>query len=66
MKKYAPNRMDITAKLNMLRFYRESTPAVAAVPSTPSKKMESPVDSVKTAKRDEFPVRPVQKKKSQK
>ena len=58
--------MDITAKLNMLRFYRESTPAVAAVPSTPNRKVAPATESIQKAKEAEFPVRPDQKKKSQK
>jgi hypothetical protein len=59
--------MDITEKLESLRFARESTPAVAAVPSAPLKKSESAVESIKEAKKHEFPVVPgSQKKKSPK
>ena len=60
--------MDITAKLDALRFARESTPAVAAVPSAPHKKSETAVESIKKAKEAEFPVKPGagEKKKSPK
>jgi hypothetical protein len=58
--------MDISNKMNMLRFYREATPAIASVPSAPQKKMECAVESVQSAKRNEFPVAPEQKKKSKK
>jgi hypothetical protein len=57
--------MDITEKLDALRFARESTPAVAAVPSSSPKKQEC-VMSVKQAKEAEFPVKPSEKKKSPK
>ena len=60
--------MDICDKLEALRFARESTPAVAAVPSAPPKKMEAAVQTVKDAKMAEFPVQPhkSEKKKSPK
>lgn len=58
--------MDISAKLNHLRFCRETTPAVRAVPSAPQQKSESAVESIQKAKQSEFPVKPeTQKKKSQ-
>jgi len=60
--------MDITAKLDALRFARESTPAIASVPSAPHKKSETAVESIKKAKEAEFPVKPGagEKKKSPK
>ena len=59
--------MDISAKFNYLRFKRDTTPAVASVPSAPLKKLESAVETIKEAKRTEFPVKPdSQKKKSNK
>jgi hypothetical protein len=55
--------MDISNKINMMRFYREATPAVAAVPSAPVKKSEAAVETIQQAKRAEFPVRPATEKK---
>ena len=57
--------MDISNKLNKLRFVRESTPAVAAVPSAPHIKSQPATESIQKAKMAEFPVAP-QKKKSSK
>ena len=55
--------MDISNKISMLRFFRESTPAVAAVPSAPPKKSESAVESIQEAKKAECPVKPGSEKK---
>ena len=49
---------DVSAELERLRHFREVTPAAAAVPSQPPKVMKSKVESVKEAKKKEFPVAP--------
>jgi hypothetical protein len=49
---------DIAGEIARFREKRETTPAVAAVPSAPPKKMMSSVESVKEAKAKEFPVAP--------
>ena len=49
---------DISAELERLRHHREVTAPVAATPSAPAKAMKSSVESVKEAKRKEFPVAP--------
>lgn len=49
---------DISAELERLRHHREVTAPVAATPSAPAKAMKSSVESVKEAKRKEFPVKP--------
>lgn len=49
---------DISAELEKLRGVRETTPPVAAVPSAPPKELKSVVESVKDAKKKEFPVKP--------
>jgi hypothetical protein len=51
-------KADISAELNKLREVRETTPPVAAVPSAPVKVLKSAVESVKDAKKKEFPVTP--------
>lgn len=51
-------RDDISREIERLKVSREETPAVAAVPSAPLKKSKSAVESVKEAKRAEFPVVP--------
>lgn len=59
--------MDISKKLEALRLAREETPAVAAVPSTPARKIEAAAESIQQAKASEFPVAPsAQKKKTKK
>lgn len=50
---------DISAELERLRHHREVTAPVASTPSAPPKAMKSSVESVKEAKRKEFPVAPV-------
>lgn len=49
---------DISAEIEKLRGAREETPAAASVPSAPLKKMKPAVESIKQAKRNEFPVAP--------
>ena len=49
---------DISAEIERLRGAREETPAVAAVPSAPPKKLKAAAESIKEAKRTEFPVAP--------
>ena len=49
---------DISREIERLKVGREETPAVAAVPSAPLKKSKSAVESVKEAKKREFPVAP--------
>jgi hypothetical protein len=51
-------KADISAELTKLREVRETTPPVAAVPSAPVKELKSTVESVKEAKKREFPVKP--------
>lgn len=55
--------MDISEKINMLKGKREETPAIASVPSAPTKKYRSAVESVKKAKAEEFPIQPTSEKK---
>lgn len=57
---------DISREIERLKVNREETPAVAAVPSAPPKKSKSAVESIKEAKKAEFPVAPedVKSKKS--
>ena len=49
---------DISAEIERLRNSREDTPAMAAVPSVPQRKMKAAVESIKEAKSKEFPVMP--------
>ena len=49
---------DIAAEIQKLKGVREETPAPAAVPSAPIKKSKAAVESVKEAKKAEFPVMP--------
>lgn len=49
---------DISVEIERLRNMRETTPAVASVPSAPLRKMKSAVSSIKEAKAREFPVMP--------
>ena len=51
-------KSDISMELERLRHHREVTPAPAAVPSAPPKSVKSKVESVKEAKKAEFPVAP--------
>jgi hypothetical protein len=54
-------KKDISEQIQGLRRMREETPAPAAIPSAPAEKTRSKpaVESVKEAKRSEFPVAPV-------
>lgn len=49
---------DISREIERLKVGREETPAVASVPSAPLKKSMSAVESVKEAKKAQFPVKP--------
>ena len=49
---------DISAEIEKLRANREETPAAAAVPSASLKKSQSAVETIKEAKRMEFPQKP--------
>ena len=49
---------DISVELEKLRGMRETTPAVAAVPSAPPKVLKAAVETIKEAKKKEFPVKP--------
>jgi len=51
---------DISAEIQKLRGMREETPAVASVPSAPPRKMKAAVESIKEAKKSEFPVAPAE------
>lgn len=55
---------DISAEIERMRNKRESTPAPAAVPSASPKKLASRVETIKEAKRSEFPVAPAKESKS--
>lgn len=52
---------DISAEIQKMKGMREETPAVAAVPSAPLKKSKSAVESIKDAKKMEFPIKPEDK-----
>ena len=49
---------DIASEIERLRGHREETAAAAAVPSAPLRKSKAAVESIKEAKRHEFPVAP--------
>lgn len=49
---------DISSEIEKLRGMREEVPAVSAVPSAPPRKLKSAVETIKEAKRSEFPVAP--------
>ena len=49
---------DISAEIERLRHMRETTPAPAATPSAAPRKQESASETIKEAKRTEFPVAP--------
>jgi len=51
-------KADVSAEIERLRHHREITAPAAAVPSAPPKAMKSKVESVKEAKKREFPVAP--------
>lgn len=51
-------KSDISMEIERLRHHREVTAPVASTPSAPAKVMKSSVESVKEAKRKEFPVAP--------
>jgi len=51
---------DISEEVRKLRETRETTPPVAAVPSAPVKELHSVVETVKEAKKKEFPVAPAE------
>jgi len=57
---------DISREIERLKVHREETPLPASTPSAPPKKSKSAVESIKEAKRAEFPVAPedVKSKKS--
>jgi hypothetical protein len=57
---------DIAGEIARMREKRETTPAPAAVPSAPPKKMKSSVESIKDAKAKEFPVAPEKTKEPKK
>lgn len=49
---------DISAEIERMKVGREETPAAAAVPSAPLKKSMSAVETIKEAKKMEFPQKP--------
>lgn len=55
---------DISASIERLRGAREETPAVAAVPSAAPRRNQPATESIKEAKRGEFPVMPERSEKS--
>jgi hypothetical protein len=56
---------DISNEISKLREMRETTPAPAAVPSSVAKVQKSAVESVKEAKKKEFPVTPGEQPKKE-
>lgn len=52
---------DIAAEIQKMKGMREETPAVAAIPSAPTKKSKAAVESIKEAKKMEFPIKPEDK-----
>lgn len=54
---------DVSAEIERLKVSTEETPASAAYSSSRPKKMASSVESIKEAKRMEFPVAPTESKK---
>jgi len=51
-------KADISSEIERMRKVREETPAPAATPSAPHKAISPAVESVKEAKKKEFPVKP--------
>jgi hypothetical protein len=51
-------KRDVLEEIERLKVRREITPPVAATPAAPSKKMNPMVESIKEAKKMEFPVAP--------
>ena len=51
-------KADISASIERLRGAREETPAPAAVPSAAPRRTQPATESIKEAKRGEFPVMP--------
>ena len=51
-------KQDVSSCLERLRVSREETPAPAAVPSAAPRRGNPAAQSIKEAKRDEFPVEP--------
>lgn len=51
---------DISSEIERLRGAREETPAVSAIPSAPPRKLRAAAETVKQAKRSEFPVAPAE------
>jgi hypothetical protein len=49
---------DISSEIQKLRNMREETPAVDSVPSAPVRKLKAAAETIKEAKRSEFPVAP--------
>ena len=49
---------DISAEIEKLRGAREETPAVSAVPSAAPRSLKPAVETIKQAKKSEFPVAP--------
>jgi|694.fasta_scaffold07436_12 archaellum component FlaC len=49
---------DISSEIQKLRSMREETPAVDSVPSAPVRKLKAAAETIKEAKRSEFPVAP--------
>ena len=56
---------DISAELAQLRVANDDTPAVGRMSQSGSKKMVPATDSIKEAKRMEFPVKPSKSMKSE-
>jgi hypothetical protein len=54
---------DISSEIERLKAGRETTAAVAATPSGPKKMAKAAAESIKEAKRSEFPVMPSDVKK---
>ena len=57
-------KADIATEIERLKGKRETTPAVASTKGATVKASKSAVESVKEAKASEFPIAPVEKKKT--
>lgn len=49
---------DISAEIERMRGHREETPAVASMPCAPQRMAKAATETIKEAKRHEFPIAP--------
>ena len=50
--------LDVAAEIQKLKGIRETTPAIASIPTALNRKAKSSVESIQEAKAKEFPVKP--------